>query len=93
MRMNYNSLIAMTIQGLLMIWLLVSLRVRKEDYHFFDESSTTALKGWFSIIVVLVHIPVSNILYILLGSVSFVVIVTLFSFFFDIWYDGEDQGE
>lgn len=79
--MNYNFLIAAIIQGLLVIWLLAGLRIRKEDYHFLDENSTVALKGYFSIIILFVHVPVSNVLYNLLGGVSHVMIVTLFSFF------------
>lgn len=79
--MNYNFLIAAIIQGLLAIWLFASLRVRKGDFHFFDGTNTVALKGYFSILIVLFHVPVSSVWYNLLGCVSAVIIVTMFSFF------------
>ena len=69
------------LQGILIIWLLSSIRVRKEMYHFVDRNSMMALKGYFSIIIVLFHVPVSNIICNFLGCSLFVIIVTLYSFF------------
>lgn len=70
------------LQIVLIVWFLSTLRFRSENYHFWDKSSTSALKGYFSIIIVLFHTPVSSVLYNLLGCVFNVVIVTSFSFFF-----------
>lgn len=74
-------MIAVIIQGILVIWLFASLRVRSEDFHFLDGNSTAALKGYFSILIVLFHVPVSSVWFNLLGCVSAVIIVTMFSFF------------
>lgn len=86
--MKLSFAIAISIQVMLIVWLLRSLHIRREDFHFLDDRSTMALKGYFSILIVLFHVPVSSVLYNLLGCVSFVVIVTLFSFFY-LWDDSE----
>lgn len=79
--MNMSSLIAVAIQGLLVIWLCAGVRFRKENHHFLDEKSTMALKGYFSIVIVLFHCPVSIIFYHIYGYGLSIIIVTLFSYF------------
>lgn len=80
--MNGSLCGAIGIQIFLVIWLLSGIRLRgKEEYQFFDSESTAALKGYFSIVIVLFHVPVSGVIYNLYGCALAVVIVTLFSYF------------
>lgn len=80
--MNWSFYCAIFIQIILVVWLLSGIRVRgNEEYQFFDSESTAALKGYFSIVIVLFHVPVSNVLYNLYGCALAVIIVTLFSYF------------
>ncbi len=51
------------------------------ESSFWDNESTNVIRGIFSILIVLFHVLVSNILYNLLGSYIHVLIVTLFSMF------------
>ena len=79
--MNFSFWGAIILQGLIVVWLLKSLHICKDASCFLNNECVRALKGYFSIIILLFHVPVSSVWLNCLWGASAFSIVTLFSFF------------
>ncbi|SER54839.1 hypothetical protein SAMN04487884_10723 [Butyrivibrio fibrisolvens] len=83
--MGKDFVISLSFQLLLIILILFSIRKKNQDdgsiYSFWDADETNNIRGFFAVLIVLFHVPVSSIYYNLLGCTTFVFIVTCFSMF------------